>query len=87
MTTAIGSSTYRVNTDSQLQLGPLNLIRNGRYDYSSGGIFYRSGNGYYWQSRVYSATSARLLAFFSTYLNPQVDHYKGYGISLRCLVR
>ena len=76
-----------INSDSIIQFSPLDFIRSGLYNYSSGGINGRSGSGYYWQLRVYSETNARSLGFASTGLNPQDGNYKGYGFTVRCLAR
>ena len=65
----------------------LSFPRGGAYYYSNGFLGNGGGNGYYWESRVYSSTDGMILLFDSTHLNPQYTDTKGYGFSLRCIVR
>ena len=58
------------------------------YDYSNGNnTYWRGLGGYYWESKIYSDTNARLLRFYSTDLYPQAAYNKGYGFSIRCVVQ
>ena len=82
-----GGNERTINSDSIIQLSPTNFIRNGHYNYDSGDISYRGSYGRYWQSRVYSEAHARNLTFYSTALLPQNSSLKGYGFTVRCLVR
>ena len=63
------------------------FVRGGYYSYSNGNLYYRGSYGYYWESRVYNATYAYSLLFYSTGLVPQNNYYKGYGFSARCVAR
>ena len=68
-------------------IAPFNLTRSGLYYYAYGVIRYQGTNGYFWDGQAYSETNARNLAFYSILLYPQVTNGKGYGFSIRCLVR
>ena len=82
------TTSYHNNADSQAIAQPINLARNGFYLYNSGSISSRSSDGRYWQLGVASIVNARHLTLGSTTLYPQNNnYYKGYGFSLRCLVR
>ena len=82
------TTSNRINFDTEIQMKPTNFIRSGFYNYSSGGINSRNNYGPYWQSNNYSHIYTRALYFLSTLLNPQdTTNYKGYGYSLRYLVR
>ena len=73
--------------DTFLQISPLSFFRSGRYYYVSGALYYRTSIGDYWSGRFYSRTNSYNLDFGSTYLYPQHEFDRGYGFSLRCLVR
>ena len=80
--------TYNMTAnDNGIQRAPLSFVRGGYYLYSGGNLNYRGSNGYYWESRVGSGTTAYGLGFYSTDLTPQYGNLKGYGFSLRCLAR
>ena len=88
MQTATGGSTYRINTDSQLQLSPFNFIRSGYYYYSDGNIITRNDNGYYLGSNPDAVTThTKSLVFSAASLSPQNANYRSNGMTLRCLVR
>ena len=63
------------------------LVRGGLYNYSNGSLDLRGSYGYYWESKVYSATNAYYLLFYSTLLFPQNNYNKGNGFSARCVAR
>ena len=73
--------------DLSIQLKPTNFIRGGYYHYSRGGINELKNYGTYWESSPDSASDAKHLRFNSTSLAIQYSNGKGYGTSLRCLVR
>ena len=73
--------------DAGIQAAPLSFLRGGAYLYSSGNLYNRGSNGRYWESRVNSDTHGNDSLFLSTTLYPQYTGNKGYGFSLRCIVR
>ena len=75
--------------DAIIQNNPTSFVRSGAYRFDSGSLTYypRTNYGFFWEATPYSATNARYLYFYSTYLTPQNNSNKGNGISLRCLVR
>ena len=88
-----GSYKYLMDTynmtdnDAGIQSAPLSFLRGGDFGWSSGNLYNRCSDGYYWESRVYSSSHGYSLYFYSTSLNPQYYNTKGYGRSLRCIVR
>ena len=82
--------TYTYNmasNDYGIQRAPLSFVRGGYYVYSHGSLYYRGSFGYYWESKVYDATYAYYLRFYSTFLSPQNNYSKGDGFSARCVAR
>ena len=75
------------DNDAGIQAAPLSFLRGGSYRYASGNLYSRGSGGGYWEARVYSDTNAYRLYFDSTLLYPQNDSNKGFGFSLRCIVR
>ena len=66
------------------------FLRGGNYVYNNGNLGDRGDRGRYWESRLHSSTNAYNLYFYSTYLGPQGTYgifYRGYGYSIRCVVR
>ena len=76
-----------VRGDSQIQAKPTNFIRNGNYSYSTGNTDFKEDRGLYWHSAIYSSSYGVNLIFYPSYMLIQNAGYKGYGFSLRCLVR
>ena len=74
------------NLDTALQVLPISLIHSGIYNYNYG-IITNTGTGYYLESIPYNTTNVWYLHFLSAYLDPRTSLHKGYGYSLRCLVR
>ena len=54
---------------------------SGSYDGTS--LSTRGTYGRYWSSSFYSATSAYILIFNSSSVNPQIDDYRRYGLTVR----
>ena len=78
--------TIRKSANNQVQMknNPLSFLRGGDYRYDSGSA--NSGSGRYWGSKINSNTNAHHLYFDSTIFVFQRSSYKGYGLSIRCLV-
>ena len=53
--------------------------------YNGTSLSSRGSYGRYWSSTWYSETTARLLHFLSTGVNPQNDSYRRYGFSVRAV--
>ena len=79
----MSSRDYGINS------APLSFVRGGSYGlYGTGDIYETGIVGKYWESLVDDATSgARYLFFSSARLDPQYRESKGYGFSIRCVVR
>ena len=80
----------KTNADTPLLSLPLVFIRNGRYQYDTGVLYNRGGGGNFWSSRAVSSstpTDSYFLYFSSTYLSPQNNFNKGYGLAVRCVAR
>ena len=73
--------------DSILLAQPLSFLRSGYYRWQTASRDYRGSGGYYWESRVYSVSSASHLHFYSSNLYPQHHLNRGYGFSVRCVSR
>src|SRR5574344_248278 len=63
---------------------PLNFVRSGYYDWSSGQLYDRGAGGRYWSTATFSSTSACNFYFRSDDLRPQDGDYKNHGFSVRC---
>ena len=63
------------------------FLRGGYFLYSSGNLSNRGSGGGYWESKIYSDTSARSLNFYSSILNLQRAGVRGNGFSIRCVVK
>ena len=74
------------NGDTNIQYSPLSFVRAGYYNYTSGSLVNRGSYGVYWEAKVYDATYAYSLYFYSANLYPQDSHYKGGGFSIRCTI-
>ena len=84
--------TYRANisgslADSILLSQPLSFLRSGYYYWQAASRNARGSYGYYWESRIYSVTSAYNLNFYSSNLTPQNNSNRGSGFSVRCVAR
>ena len=67
-------------------LAPLSLVRGGWYYYAVSRLEYQSKDGYYWLRYSTGEFNGYFLSFDSTNSKPQTPFYKGYGLSIRCLV-
>ena len=79
------NNTISNSVDAMLGVFPLSFLRSGRYGWSSGGLNYRGGDGYYWSAANNSDTNSYLLYFNSPYLSPRRIDTKGYGFAVRCV--
>ena len=83
----INSYNTPTNSDAALLAMPLSFVRAGYY-YSGDGSFYnQGGNGVLWSSTVYSSGFTYLLRFRDSNVYPQYNYGRGYGGSVRCVVR
>ena len=80
-----GSNIDSTNINTLAQIAPLDFLRAGYFKVDSSTDQVHYGN--YWSLRASSSTNARILNFYSTLLNPQIDNSRGAGRSLRCLAR
>ena len=64
----------------------LSFLRGGYYDTSVGPYFYNNA-GYYREPKISSDAGAYVLGFYSTGLLPQYSGGKGFGYSIRCVVK
>ena len=76
-----------INMDTSVQRKPLSSIRSGHYYFADGDIYGINGDGYYWQAAATSGGDAIFQLFLSSYLYPSYSNRKGFGSSIRCLVR
>ena len=77
-----GASSESFNLDS-----PFNFTRTGYYNITAGDLTSESLAGSFWENEIYYENHARLLRFYRNELIPQYANGKGYGFSLRYLVR
>ena len=75
------------NKEAPVQTSVLSFLRSGGYNYSLGSLSSRGSDGYYWSSRASNTTNAYYLNFNSTYLSFAYSLNKGFGFTLRCVVR
>ena len=73
--------------DTMVYNKPVNFDRGGHYYRGSGYIISRNGSGFYWQTQATTNTYGRYLNFSLSVLTPHPVSDKGYGFSIRCLVR
>jgi len=59
--------------------------RSGNYNWNSGGLNNRGGNGNYWSAASNSTTNSYNLNFNSSNLNPRNNNNKGNGFAVRCV--
>ena len=64
-----------------------NFLRTGLYGPSYGFINVRVAAGYWWSTTAGSDVYGHYLATSPTYVNPQGNYYRGYGVAVRCVVR
>ena len=83
----INSYNTPTNSDAVLLAMPLSFIRAGLY-YPGGGSFSsQDSDGLLWSSAVYSSDYTYLLSLDGSTVYPQDSNYRGYGSSVRCVVR
>ena len=80
-----GRENANPNRDTGILYLPLSFLRSGNYNYSNGNKDNRGSDGYYWESRIASATYSNYLYFNSARLGPQNGTSRGHGFSVRCL--
>jgi len=70
---------------------PLDFWRAGFYYRSNGTVFNRTTDGYWWSRNASSTTNANYLptgiSSNTGYVSAQDSDYRGYGFSIRCVVR
>ena len=81
-----GSGDY-TNKEAPVQTSVLSFLRSGNYNYGTGGLSNRGSNGYYWSSRTYATTGSYDLHFRSAGLGFANGDDKGFGFTLRCVIR
>ena len=69
------------------ELAPLNFMRLGRMTYDGGNIAFLQTEGYYWGAGVQSEDNAIGFSYMVGIMHPQYSRFKGFGFSIRCLVR
>ncbi len=83
----INSYNTPTNSDAALLAMPLSFIHAGLY-YPGGGSFSsQDSDGLLWSSAVYSSDYTYLLSLDGSTVYPQDSNYRGYGGSVRCVVR
>ena len=76
------------NISSIASLSPFSIVVSGDYAYYHGGIYNQLTGKYLWTQQASSyGDQAYYLDVAQNYLRPQTPYYKGYGFSIRCLVR
>ena len=68
-----------------IRRAPLSLPLSGYYDNSTGGAQNISSRGYFWTNKSISNEEARSNIFYSGYLRPQNNYWKGRGYAVRCV--
>ncbi|MBR5408740.1 hypothetical protein IK112_02210 [Candidatus Saccharibacteria bacterium] len=64
---------------------PLSYVFSGYYYWGNGNLANQDSFGYWWSTAAYSGSNAYHLDMHSSYLNPQYNGNKAYGLSLRCV--
>ena len=87
----LGSGLYNVQNSTEgynkINNWPLNFLRAGSYGRSSGYIYVRVTNGYWWSTTAGSATYGHNLGTSPTNVSPRNTNSRGYGFAVRCVVR
>ena len=85
------ATLYNISSNSTgsniLRNEPLNFIYAGCILYSNGELYAQSSEGHYWSSTVYDSNHAYYLRFRNSDAYPQIDNYRPYGFSVRCIAR
>ena len=64
---------------------PLNFTLAGGYNWMSHKLDHAAENAFYWMSTAYNSTNAYRLSAKTTYIKPQGNYHKGYGMTVRCV--
>ena len=83
----IDSYDTPTNSDAALLAMPLSFIRAGYYYPGDGSFSNQGSGGRLWSSTVYDSDDTYFLLFGYSYVDPQRDSSRGYGLSVRCVVR
>ena len=76
------TTKYGQSTGSAINNDPLNFYPAGYYN---SGSLRGSADGYYWSATSYNSNYAYTLTFYSSGVLTQVNDYKYYGFSVRCV--
>jgi uncharacterized protein (TIGR02145 family) len=68
-----------------LRANPLNFILGGGYNWMSAKLDHATENGFYWMSTAYDGDNAYRMSSKLTYIKPQGNYHKGYGMPVRCV--
>lgn len=86
----LATTTYGIGDNStsstKLRSSPLSFAYAGVYNFD-GGVSYVGSRGYYWSSTAGLSDNAYNLYFNSSNVAPQNNAYRGFGFSVRCVVR
>ena len=75
-------------SSTKLLAAPLNFVRSGSYQWSTGQVYHKGARGSWWSAAAPSATAnAQSLSTYSARVVPQNVLNKGYGLMLRCVAR
>ena len=78
-------SSYATNGFNNIRISPLWLVRSGDIDY--GTLVNTGSSGYYWSSTSSSGSGAYHFYFKSSNAYPALGATRGFGYSVRCLVK
>ena len=81
--TALNTAINAGSTSSDTGLLTSGLFQ--RSGFWSNGFYSQGSYGYYWSSTQRTATDARYLYFYSTYVYPAGNYGKSYGYAVRCV--
>ena len=83
----INSYNTPTNSDAALLAMPLSFIRAGNYNPGVGSFGVLGSGGLLWSSTVYGSYNTYVLGISSSNVYPQYNGSRGYGTSVRCVVR
>lgn len=67
--------------------GCFNFLRTGYYFRSNGAIYDRISRGYNWSDTSSTSANSYTLGTGLDYSTPTSKYYRGYGFTVRCVVR
>ena len=83
------TTTYNITNNStgstKIRQSPLTFVYTGFYHYNRGSLANEGSYGYYWSRTASSGTGAYYLGFSSSYVDPRLNGYRGFGLALRCV--